>query len=262
MLGVRSERSLAPARSLQAKQTTNEFVRRWTAQTSMKRFFVRTLQNLALSLGFGAACLVAPYAAEAGTIIGVNSVTGTGLGLGFVPPINTLSEGNDNQPGGPGFDANIIVPIKRFDSTGVIDIEFAVRPSQPLAGTTEYQVFESVDNNTFINWSSYTIQLGFGTGITFAQSLPGDGLDFDAPGFDTFPASSAFGSVAPGEDILVFSVGVQTTASEVYSFRIDVPDGISSFTLRQFPIPVPEPGTLALAAGALVGLAIMKRRRK
>ncbi len=227
----------------------------------MKYFFVRTLQNLAFPLGIAAACLLGPYAAEAGTIIGVNSITGTGLGLGFVPPINTLSEANDNQPGGPGFDANIIVPIKRFDSTGFIDIEFLVRDSQP-GGTTEYQLFESVDNNTFINWSSYTMELGFGTGLAFVQSPGGDGLDFDAPGFDTPPASSAFGSVALGEDLLVFSAGVQTTGSEIYQLRIDVPDGITSFTLRQFPTPVPEPSTLALAACALVGVAAMKRRRR
>ena len=42
-------------------------------------------------------------------------------------------------------DNNIFVPIKRFDHNGYIDIEFHVAPS---GGVTEYQVFESVDNNT------------------------------------------------------------------------------------------------------------------
>lgn len=214
-----------------------------------------------MPVGIAVACLAAPYAAEAGTIVGVGSISGTGLGSAFVPPINTISEGNDNQPGGPGIDANIFVPIKRFDSTGYIDIEFIVRGSEP-GGTTEYQSYESVDNNTFINWSSYTMQLGFGTGTGFVQSPGGDGLDFDDPGFDTPPTSSAFSSVALAEDILVFSVGFQSTGAELYSVRIDVPDGITSFTLRQFPTPVPEPSTLVLAACAVIGLVAVKRSRR
>jgi hypothetical protein len=225
----------------------------------MKYFFVRTLQKLALPVCAAMACLVVPFAAEAGTILGVNPATGTGLGSAFVPPINTFSEGNDNQPG--GLDNNLFVPIKRFDATGYIDLEFIVRDSIQPGGTTEYQVFESVDNNTFINWSSYTIELGKGTGAGFIQSPADDGLDFDTPDKDTPPTSTVFNNVAHGQDILVFTAGIQSTGSEVYTFRIDVPDGITSFTLRQYPIPVPEPSTLVLACCAVAGLAMAKRRR-
>jgi hypothetical protein len=187
-------------------------------------------------------------------------MSGTGLGFVQVPVINTFSEGNDNQPGGPGTDSNIIVPIKRFDSTGYIDIEFQVRNSQP-EGITEYLLSEFVDNNTGINWSGYILQLGFGTGAQFTQSTSSDALDFDAPGFDTPPTSAAFANVALADDILVFSNGLHSTGLQPYTFRIDVPDGITLFTLRQTPIPVPEPSTLVLAAGAALGLVAIKRRR-
>jgi hypothetical protein len=226
----------------------------------MKNFFVRTLKNFALPLALAVGCLVAPPAVKAGTIVGVNSMSGTGLGFVQVPVINTFSEGNDNQPGGPGTDSNIIVPIKRFDSTGYIDIEFQVRNSQP-EGITEYLLSEFVDNNTGINWSGYILQLGFGTGAQFTQSTSSDALDFDAPGFDTPPTSAAFANVALADDILVFSNGLHSTGLQPYTFRIDVPDGITLFTLRQTPIPVPEPSTLVLAAGAALGLAAIKRRR-
>ena len=65
-----------------------------------------------------------------------------------------------------------------------------------LRHVTEYRVFESVDNNTGINWAGYTMELGFGIGAGFVPSPPGDGLDFDAPLYDTPPISSAFSNVA------------------------------------------------------------------
>jgi hypothetical protein len=132
---------------------------------------------------------------QAGTITGVGAILGTGLGSVTVPPFFTLSEGNDDQPGGPGFDGNIIVPIKRFDNTGFIDIEFFVRSSDP-SGTTEYQFFESVDNNTFVDWDSYTLQLGFGLGDGFVPGPAADGLDFDFDTLVTLPRTRSFSAAA------------------------------------------------------------------
>ena len=207
-----------------------------------------------------ASLLFAPTA-QAGTIGAVTSIGGTGLGTAYVPAIVNVLEGNDNQPDPQSIDLNQLVVVKRFDHDGYIDIQFSVFASNP-AGTTEYRVFESVDNNTGADWSGYTTVLGFGVAGNFQQSASGDDLDFDAPGYDLAPSSSAFANVALGEDLLFFSGGVHSSGSEVYEFRIDVPDGIQTFTLRQYPRLVPEPSTLALAFGALAAIALVWRRRR
>ena len=207
------------------------------------------------------ACFSLATLAQAGTIISVNSISGPGLGNGFVPAIITLNEGNDNQVGlGPN-DNNQVIPVKRFDNTGYIDIEFLVRDSDP-ASVTEYRFFEAVDNNTGIDWNGYLILLGTGVGANFQVSPGGNGLDFDFPTFDLPPTSTAFSTVLPAEVVLTFSNGLHSSGSQIYEFRVDVPNGIDSFTLRQYPSPVPEPATLVLASGALIGLAAFKWRRR
>lgn len=219
----------------------------------------RASRSALLALPLTAALLCLPLSARAGVITTVNSISGPGLGSVSVPVISTVNSNNDNQIGGGISDNNITVPIKRFDNVGYIDIVFNVTGS---SGVTEYKVTESVDNDTNIFWSAYTMELGFGTGAQFEQSDAGDGLDFDAPLYDLLPTSGAFGSVATNEDILVFSGGLHNLALQLYTLRIDVPDDILTFTLRQYPTAVPEPSTMTLGGAALLGLTWLARRRR
>lgn len=209
-------------------------------------------------------CAISPaYAAriDSATMFGLNAGTGPGVGLVAVPIINTTLVNNDNELG-PGAN-NIDVVVKRFDANGVIDIEFNTTPTAVPGNpnnTTEYLVFEGVDNNTGTPWVNYTMQLGFGVGGSFTPSLAGDGLDFDFPTFDSPPTSTAFGGVVPGEDVLTFGGGLHAAGLQTYRVRIDVSDGFSSFTLRQIPVPIPEPATLALAGVAMIGVLGVRRR--
>ena len=199
--------------------------------------------------------------APAGQIASTPAPPSSGPGMGFVniALISTPSPNNDDVPGALP-DNDIVVPQKRFDFAGFIDTEFTVSAT---SGVTEYSVIEGVDNNTGINWSGYTISLGFGTGATFTQAgglL--DGLDFDTGppgGNNTPPSSSAFTTVSrPNEDQLVYSGGLQGLGAQIYQFRIDVSDLAGrngKFTLRQQPTPVPEPNTIVFIGLAMAALA-------
>jgi hypothetical protein len=180
-----------------------------------------------------------------------------------VPAIFTLTPANDNVAVAGVSDNNIFVPIKRFDHNGVIDIVFSVMPD---GGVTEYNVYESVDNNTGTDWSAFTMSLGFGFGAGFTPSPAGDGLDFDAPFYDSLPSSSVMPFVAKSEDVLSYSGGVHMSGAESYQFRLDVPDStvpgtlLTTFTIRQEPLPVPEPSTIALLGLAIAGFAACRSR--
>jgi hypothetical protein len=166
--------------------------------------------------------------------------SGPGLGFASIASITTTVPNNDDSPGAQP-DNNLVFPFLRFDTTGYIDIPFTVTAT---AGVTEYQVSESVDNNTGARWNSYRLLLGFGTGTGFTQvGGIGDGLDFDTgpPGGNTTPPTSvAMPAVTrANEDSLVFSGGTQGAGAQQYQFRIDVSDLIGrsgTFTLRQQPV--------------------------
>jgi hypothetical protein len=213
-------------------------------------------------LGFGSSAFAGVITRV--TMFGANAGTGPGIGKVDVPVVLTVLANNDHVPAAGVLDNNITVPIKRFEHNGIIDIQFVVAPSQ---GVTEYQVFESVDNNTGVNWSQDNISLGFGVGAAFVPSPANDGLDFDFPNFATPPSSSALPVVALGQDNLNFSGGIHNSGSETYQVRIDVPDLGSLFqggvfTLRQEPVPVPKPSSILLAVLGSVLVSVCARRRK
>jgi hypothetical protein len=218
-----------------------------------------TFQRMNLVAAFLGACLATQV--FAGQIVSSPApvASGPGLGLVSVPAIVTPNPNNDNQTGGGPDDNNIVIPLKRFDANGYIDLEFTISPS---LGTTEYKVTEFVDNNTGLNWSQYTMQLGRGTGSGFKTPLgPGD-INFDAPNYDTPPTSTGFSAVSKNPSMLVFSSGTQGPGAQTFTFRLDIPDllsGDTKFTLRKQPTAVPEPGTIGLALLAAAGFFLRRR---
>jgi hypothetical protein len=187
---------------------------------------------------------------------GVASVAGATV----FPP---SSPNNDNVTGtSPN---GILVTQKHYVGIGPVDLVFDVSDT---GGVTEYLFMEGVHNDTGADWSGYHLELGFGNGAGFVASLPGDGLDFDAPDFDSDfffdPFPGVFPAVTVGEDDILAGGGVQPDSAFAgnFLFHVDVPDGITSFTIRQSPIAVPEPSTLALACLGLLGLSASGRRKR
>jgi len=173
------------------------------------------------------------------------------------PPVDP---NNDNVVGAS---PNEIVVTQKdfFGVNGVADIVFNVIDS---GGTTEYLFIEGVSNSSGIPWDEYRIELGFGEGVDFVPSTPGDGLDFDTPDEDSPRDFSVFFPLdsLPNEDTILAEGGIFPNlafTTPPFVFSVDVPDGIDSFTIRQTPFPVPEPAGLALLS--TMGLAVLHRRR-
>ena len=184
---------------------------------------------------------------------GVASVAGEVVN----PPV---ALNNDNVIG-PSSNT-IFVLQKDYTAIGPVDLVFDVINT---GGVTEYAVIEGVQNNTGLDWGSYHVELGFGNGAGFVKSASGDGLDFDSPDFDsTFdfnPSPGFFLTPNVTEDDIIATGGVMPDFSYAgnFVFHVDVPDGITSFTIRQSPIAVPEPATLSVLA---LGSLVLFRKRK
>ncbi len=177
----------------------------------------------------------------------------------IVPPV---APNNDDIVGtSPN---EIRITQKDYVGIGPVDIEFTVIPS---GGVTEYLFTEGVQNGTGIPWTDYHMQLGFGVGSAFVPSPPGDGLDFDDGVSATSPFSfSPFTTVIVTEDDIDAFGGVIVSPSFTFPFvfHIDVPDGITTFTLRQYPTTdfIPEPSSLVLSSLALLAPASTRKRKK
>ena len=214
------------------------------------------------------------YAARVQAAIVDPSVTPVESGPGLVSMSynNTFNNVpyNDNVAGSS---ANLLeINQKAFGPTGFIDyIDIVFTVLDDGSGTTEYELREGIDNGTGTDWTDYHVELGFGTGAGFVRSTPGDGLDFDSPDFDSlydfgpFP----FGSLTITADTIDAVGGIFPNGSFMnFRFPVDVPDGITTFTLRQLPTidflghGVPEPGTLSLAMLGILALAVATWRRR
>jgi hypothetical protein len=168
---------------------------------------------------------------------------------------------NDNVVGASPY--KIFVTQKNYVGIGTVDITFDVVDN---GGTTEYDFVEGVQNSTGLPWNAYHLELGYGFDAGFVKSLSGDGLDFDWPDadspvqFDPAPGFY-FPAVTHAEDDLFASGGVMPNGAFAMYFRfsIDVPDGITQFTLRQSPVVAPEPSSLVFVAIGLCGLITWRR---
>jgi hypothetical protein len=207
--------------------------------------------------------------AEAGTILGVASVSGGGNAV--VDPILTGTPNNDNHS--VPATSNIAVASKLFNANMPIDIVFEVDDS---AGTSEYRLAEGVANVSGVDFLMYEFQLGFGTGANFALASAGNGLDFDWPNIDPGPTSARFLTMAHMEKQVRFTMGVIPNGmTDAFTLSIDVPDfdanlmpasaqtaGGYRFTLRQLPSIVPEPGTIGIAVLSALAWAVFMLRRR
>lgn len=185
---------------------------------------------------------------------GVASVAGTTI----YPP---SAPNNDDVAGASP--NGIFITQKDYVAIGPVDLTFRTTDT---GGVTEYTFAEGVYNNTGLSWSSYHLELGFGHGVLFTPSPSGDGLDFDAPDYNSIlsfnPSPGFFPSAAATEDDIYATGGVMPNLSfaAYFRFTVDVPDGITEFTIRQSPVAVPEPATLSLLV--VGGLAALLKRRK
>lgn len=204
--------------------------------------------------------LVASTSLEAGEITAFTWSSGI-ASVGLNPIAPPVSPNNDDQIG-PSPNV-VFVHQKHYIGIGPVDIEFTVVPS---GGVTEYRFMEGVQNDTGIPWTDYHIQLGFGMGTAFVPSTSGDGLDFDYPDLSSPFLFAPFTTVVVGEDGIDAYGGVVPNATFVspFVFHVDVPDGISSFTVRQYPTiddgTVPEPSSVVMLVFGTLASMCLKRQ--
>ncbi len=210
------------------------------------------------------ACLV--YPTQAATITAVNRVVGDGVVDVLVVAPDTLDPNDDNN----AFSLNFAAYELRFDQTVAADIEFEVQDS---LGTTQYDLFVTLVNESGTDWIGQSVELGFGVTDQFRASDNHDGLSFDTDESD--PLAERDSLVDSANFVLDQHLDNKITwgSGLVYSGRIDdlifsfdLPDlpNEDRFTLRFQPLveevapPIPEPamGTLFL----MVGISVFARR--
>jgi hypothetical protein len=213
-----------------------------------------------------AVLLVALMSNVGGSAVKAGEITGftwsSGVASVGLNPIDPPVAPNNDSVVGPSPNV-VFVHQKDYVGIGPVDIEFTVVPS---GGVTEYAFVEGVQNGTGISWTDYHIQLGFGMGAAFVPSPAGDGLDFDAPAYDSPFSFPPFSTVVVAEDGIDAFGGLVPSPAFVspWVFHVDVPDGITAFTVRQYPtidlIPEPAVGVLSLLSALAIGCLTRRRR--
>jgi hypothetical protein len=187
--------------------------------------------------------------ASASVIVEFVGASGPGLASMSFNNLGTPAAGNDDFVGeSPNW---LSVNQKAYDQLDYIDMVFRVEDFGVPA--TEYIFTEGVHNGTGQTWTDYHMELGFGVGAGFVVSPPGDGLDFDAPDYNSPFFFVPFGTVTVGEDTIDCVDGFVPDGSfNVWAFTIDVPEGNYEFTIRQWPttdaVPVDPTGWSHLKA--------------
>jgi len=133
-------------------------------------------------------------------------------------------------------------------------------------GTVLHTFTQTVSNNTQDNPPAnaialYTLELGFNSPRGFVRSSPGDGLSFVSASYP------GFSSTAISLDLVVFTGGSHPPMTTVggITFGVNIPDGLTSLTVRQVATavpPVPEPGTLTLLGVGVIGFYMTRRRKR
>jgi PEP-CTERM motif-containing protein len=208
---------------------------------------------------------------RAGVITAITTPAGPGCNTtgctNNTSSFTTLAPNNDDIATSPS--TNTFALLENFTAFDSINVTFTVADSAGLSlppgqtlGTTVTEYFGSnisVMNNTGVAWSAFHWSL--------IPAVSTDGLDFDALSQLPAPTASSgrFTSLAHGVDTIDWSggTGVGITQTVIFKFSIDVPDGITSFTLQGRPDVngvVPEPASLMLLGSGLAGLGLWRRR--
>jgi len=229
---------------------------------TLPQCFTKKTFRLVATFLFSVTMLSANTQTQAGEITSISWFSGVASVAGEI--IGPLLDPNNDNTVGPSLN-ELLVTQKDYTAIGPVDLVFTV---EPTGGTTEYVINEGVSNSTGLDWSGYRIELGFGVGTDFVLSTASDDLNFDSPDFDSGTDFSAFfTSVTENEDDIFATGGLFPNLMftfPMFQFSIDVPDGITEFTLRQRPIAalVPEPSTALLASLGFAVLFTRTRRKK
>lgn len=149
-----------------------------------------------------------------------------------------------------------------FNSNAPIDL---VVNLSPTGGITEFEMGVGVTNHTGSIWNSFRLEIGLGTDPFVINPDP-DNLDFDTSDCEVAPNSPLrwFAPISrpwSEDSITLLSIGsgdsLGSNESTDITYYIDIPDGISQFTLRHTPIPEPT----SLAAMAVMAAGMLLRRR-